>query len=69
MEHHLIFIAGHKGIVGSAIKKTFIKNGYTNILTASRNEVAKNNINNKGIFFLSSKRSEKIFFKYNLIKI
>ena len=39
------------------------------ILTASRNEVAKNNINNKGIFFLSSKRSEKIFFKYNAIKI
>lgn len=29
-----IYIAGHKGMVGSAITRNFIANGYTNIITA-----------------------------------
>ena len=31
-----IFIAGHKGMVGSAIKRSLEKNGYNNLLIASR---------------------------------
>ena len=31
-----IFIAGHKGMVGSAIKREFIKKGYENLLTEDR---------------------------------
>ena len=31
-----IFLAGHNGMVGSAIKRCLIKNGYNNIITKSR---------------------------------
>ncbi len=31
-----IFIAGHRGLVGSAISRQLISNGYTNLLTRSR---------------------------------
>ena len=31
-----IFIAGHNGMVGSSIKRCFKKNGYYNLLTASK---------------------------------
>lgn len=34
-----IFIAGHKGMVGSAIHRQLLKLGYTNIITADRNEL------------------------------
>lgn len=34
-----IFIAGHKGMVGSAVLKHFSAEGYTHILTASKDEV------------------------------
>ena len=34
-----IYIAGHKGMVGSAIKKKFIENNYKNILTTTRKEL------------------------------
>ena len=34
-----IFIAGHKGMVGSAIKRAMIANGYLNLLTPSKNEL------------------------------
>ncbi len=34
-----IFIAGHKGMVGSAIKKALIKKGYKNLLFASRDDL------------------------------
>lgn len=35
----LIFVAGHRGMVGSAIVRELSKQGYKNILTASRNEL------------------------------
>ena len=34
-----IFIAGHNGMVGSAIKKELERQGYCNILTANKNEL------------------------------
>lgn len=34
-----IFIAGHRGMVGSAVERNLRKNGYTNILTADRNSL------------------------------
>ena len=34
-----IFVAGHKGLVGSAILRTLKKNGYKNILTVSRSKL------------------------------
>ena len=35
----LIFIAGHKGMVGSALRRHLLKEGYKNILTASRKDL------------------------------
>ena len=34
-----IFVAGHRGLVGSAIVRTLTERGYTNIITATRREV------------------------------
>ena len=34
-----IFIAGHNGMVGSAIKRSFLKKGFNNLLTASREKL------------------------------
>ena len=34
-----IFIAGHNGMVGSAIKRALYQKGYTNLLYASRNDL------------------------------
>lgn len=47
-KHSKIFVAGHRGMVGSAICRALEKNGYTNIVTASseqldlRNQAAVN---------------------------
>ncbi|PJA44191.1 MAG: GDP-fucose synthetase, partial [Verrucomicrobia bacterium CG_4_9_14_3_um_filter_43_20] len=34
-----IFIAGHRGMVGSAIQRNLENRGYTNILTQTRQEL------------------------------
>ena len=34
-----IFVAGHKGMVGSAIVRSLAQAGYSNIVTRSRNEL------------------------------
>lgn len=34
-----IFVAGHNGMLGSAILRQLEKNGYSNIITANRNEL------------------------------
>ena len=34
-----IFVAGHKGLVGSAIVRNLESNGHTNIITRTRNEL------------------------------
>ena len=38
-KEHKIFIAGHKGMVGNAIKQALIKKGYLNLLCPSREEL------------------------------
>ena len=38
-EYDKIFVAGHKGMVGSAILRALMQRGYSNIVTASRTEV------------------------------
>ena len=39
MSNKKIFVAGHKGLVGSAICKILKKNKYTNILTIDRKKL------------------------------
>ena len=34
-----IFVAGHNGLVGSAIVRNLESNGYTNIITRTRDEL------------------------------
>ena len=38
-KEHKIFIAGHKGMVGNAIKQSLIRKGYLNLLCPSREEL------------------------------
>ena len=40
-----IFLAGHKGMVGSAIERSLIRNGYRNIITKSKAELDLTNQN------------------------
>ena len=47
-----IFVAGHKGLVGSAIVRNLKAKGFTNILTADRNQVDLTNLTAVKMFFL-----------------
>ena len=47
-----IFVAGHKGLVGSAIVRNLKAKGFTNILTADRNQVDLTNLNAVKMLFL-----------------
>ena len=38
-QENKIFIAGHRGMVGSAISRNLKNNGYINLLTAKRSEL------------------------------
>ena len=46
-----IYIAGHKGMAGSAICRAFQKKGYQNLLTLERSELDLENISNVNKFF------------------
>ena len=37
-KHSTIFVAGHKGLVGSAIVRKLKEQGYTNIITRNRQQ-------------------------------
>jgi GDP-L-fucose synthase len=50
-----IFVAGHRGLVGSAIDRTLRENGYNNIITVTRNEVDLLNQNQVEDFFATHK--------------
>ncbi len=50
-----IFIAGHNGMVGSAINRLLQKNEYTNIITRNRNELDLKNQSEVNAFFHSQK--------------
>ena len=38
-KNDLIFIAGDKGMVGAAIKRCLLRNGYSNLITASKKDL------------------------------
>lgn len=50
-----IFVAGHRGLVGSAILRTLIEQGYTNIITRTRQDLNLLNQNNVKDFFEEEK--------------
>lgn len=50
-----IFVAGHRGLVGSAIVRSLKLNGYTNIIIAPKNEVDLTNQNKVDNFFKINK--------------
>ena len=47
-----IFVAGHKGLVGSAIVRNLKEKGFTNILTVDRNQVDLTDLTAVKMFFL-----------------
>jgi len=51
-----IFLAGHKGLVGSAVYKLFKKNGFTNIIIVSKKKLDLTNSTNV-INFLKKKKT------------
>jgi len=55
-----IFVAGHRGLVGSAIVRVLKERGYSNILTRTRNEL--NLLNQKEVFdFFDSEKPDYVF--------
>ena len=56
MEKHCkIFVAGHRGLVGSAIVRCLQKNGYENLLLRSSREVDLRNQNHTEALFVKEK--------------
>ena len=55
-----IFVAGHKGLVGSAIVRNLESNGHTNIITRTRNELDLTNSDAVKKFFMEE-RPEYVF--------
>ncbi len=47
-----IFVAGHKGLVGSAIVRNLKEKGFTNIITVDRNQIDLTNLTAVKMFFL-----------------
>ena len=45
-----IFIAGHKGMVGSSVLRHFIKKGYTNLFYKDRNALDLLDQKNSSVF-------------------
>ncbi len=55
-----IFVAGHRGMVGSAIVRSLHSKGYTNVITATRDQL--NLLDQKAVYaFLENERPEYIF--------
>ena len=55
-----IFVAGHRGLVGSAIVRTLNERGYNNIVTKTRSEL--NLLNQKDVFdFFDQEKPEYVF--------
>ena len=56
-----IFVAGHNGLIGSAIIRRLIKDGYTNILTRNRSELDLTNQACVKLFF-EREKPDYVFF-------
>jgi len=55
-----IFVAGHRGLVGSAIVRNLKENGYTNIITKTRQELDL--LNQSDVFdFFANEKPEYVF--------
>ena len=61
-----IFIAGHKGMVGSAIERKFIKEGFKNILTLSSKELDLRDQLSVKEFYKKEKCKEAFIFRFIL---
>lgn len=55
-----IYVAGHKGMVGSAIVRLLIEKGYTNVVTATRQELDLRNQKDTDSFF-DAEKPEYVF--------
>ncbi len=55
-----IYIAGHRGMVGSAIQRKLVKEGYQHLITRSSGELDLRNPNDVDLFF--KKYNQNIFF-------
>lgn len=61
MEHNdKIYVAGHRGMVGSAIVRELHRQGYTNIITRGREELDLRNQQAVNLFF-ERERPEYVF--------
>jgi GDP-L-fucose synthase len=59
-KHHKIYIAGHRGMVGSAIKRNLEAKGFTNILTKTSKELDLRN--QQAVFdFLALEKPDYVF--------
>ena len=56
-----IFVAGHKGLVGSAILRKLKRNGYKNIITVEKKKT-KLNFSRKSNSFFKKKKTQMYFF-------
>jgi GDP-L-fucose synthase len=54
-----IFITGHAGLVGSALYKNLIRNGYKNIIIAKKTKLDLRNLKKVNFFF--KKKKNRIF--------
>jgi GDP-L-fucose synthase len=52
-KHSKIFIAGHNGLVGSAIFRNLKEKGFTNIITQTRNELDLTDLNAVKCYFMN----------------
>ena len=50
-----IFITGHAGLVGSALYKNLIRNGYKNIIIAKKTKLDLRNLKKVNFFFKKKK--------------
>ena len=56
-----IYVAGHRGLVGSAIHRALLKVGYTNIVTRTRSELDLRDASATEAFF-AAERPDYVFF-------
>jgi GDP-L-fucose synthase len=54
-KHSRIFVAGHRGLVGSAIHRNLLEHGYTNLMVRTRSELDLTNQSAVDAFFTAEK--------------